>query len=83
GSAASRRAVRNAERVLRAHPPSLARLSVRDMAEFADEAAADRVDFTPALVRLRPAPRALLLGDLRDASALEELLRDAEPESAR
>lgn len=37
----------------------------------------DRVAFTPTLVRRSPPPRAWLLGDLRDHTALRSLLDDA------
>lgn len=82
-SVASRRALRNVERVLRDWAPGQVALAVRDVAQCPDEAAADQIDFTPALVRHRPGPRLVLLGDLREARALEELLHDAGVEPSR
>lgn len=75
-SAASRRAARNLERILADYDRSQITLKVFDMAkDRVDER--DRVAFTPTLVKRAPAPRAWLLGDLRDRNAVAAMLQGA------
>lgn len=71
-STASTRAQRNLLRVLDQYDGASVRIV--DVASDPDGAAADRVDFTPTLVRRAPLPRRWLIGDLRSIQPLEQLL---------
>lgn len=75
-SAASLRALRNLERFVRARTELRLRLRVWDLSRepLGDDAASDRVAFTPMLVKRNPPPRERLLGDLQNVDRLEELL---------
>lgn len=77
-SPASQRARRNLDRALARYDLSQLRLEVVDLSQpgaVADPE--DRVAFTPTLVKRSPGPRTWLLGDLRDARVLHQLLADA------
>lgn len=76
-SMASRRAVRNAQRAVERHRAGSVRLVVREVATHLDHAIQDRVDFTPTLIRTAPGPKVRVLGDLRNAAVLDEILTDA------
>lgn len=75
-SPASLRALRNLERFVRARPELRLTLRVWDLSRepLGDDAAEDRVAFTPMLVKRKPLPRERLLGDLQHVERLEELL---------
>lgn len=75
---ASRRALRNLESILRRYDRSRIALTICDLED--DPAAADdadRVVFTPTLIKRAPGGRAWLLGDLQDRGAVERMLSDA------
>lgn len=74
-SAASRLAKRTVERVLTEFDASQVRYSVHDLVQEPNAGAADRITFTPTLVRRYPAPRVWLLGGLRDPLIVSDLLR--------
>jgi CheY-like chemotaxis protein len=74
-SSASRLARRAVERVLAEFDASQVRYSVHDLVQEPDAGAADRVTFTPTLVRRYPAPRVWLLGGIRDPLIVSDLLR--------
>lgn len=77
-SASSRRAQRNLERVLAQYDIAAVAVTMIDLSQDADAVdPEDRVAFTPTLVRRSPQPRAWLLGDLRDLSAVRSLLEAA------
>lgn len=77
-SPASHRARRNLERVLAGYDRDKIAVRVVDLSEAGVEADPDdRIAFTPTLVKRSPAPRAWLLGDLRDLKTLKLLLDDA------
>lgn len=81
---ASRRALRNLEGVLRRYDRSRIALTVCDLEanpRAGDEA--DRVVFTPTLVKRGPTGTSWLLGDLQDRSAVESLLQDSGLERVR
>ena len=71
-SPASRLAERNARRILERHGAA-ATLEIRDVAEHAEEAEADRIRFVPTLVA-RCEPPVWLVGSLRDPKALLGIL---------
>jgi CheY-like chemotaxis protein len=69
------RAIRNAERLLLRYDRARVAFSVHDLAREVPEAAiADRVAFTPMLVKRRPRPRAWVLGPLDEPAAVAALL---------
>lgn len=74
GSIGSERAIRNVRRILGRYDEEEIAFEILDVAEAPDEAERDRIDFTPALVKRRPAPRAWLLGDFSDPAPLSVLL---------
>lgn len=77
-SPASQRARRNLERALKRYDVSHVRVDVVDLSQPDVRAdPEDRVAFTPTLVKRGPGPRTWLIGDLRDARALHQLLLDA------
>lgn len=74
-SLASRRAMSRVRRIVDTLGEGVVDLAVRDVGEDPDGAAADRIAFTPTLVRVHPLPRVRLIGDFDDgASLLRELL---------
>jgi DNA-binding NtrC family response regulator len=74
-SQASRLARRAVERVLADFDSSQVLYTVHDLVEEPNAGAADRITFTPTLVRRHPAPRVWLLGGIRDPLIVSDLLR--------
>ena len=73
-SEASRQARAAVEQVLAGFVPSQVSYTVHDLIEEPLAGAADRIAFTPTLVRRHPAPRVWLLGSLRDPQIVTDLL---------
>ena len=73
-SEASRQAQAAVEQVLAHYEPSQVRYTVHDLIEEPLAGVADRIAFTPTLVRRHPAPRVWLLGSLRDPQIVTDLL---------
>lgn len=82
-SPSSLRAVRNLQKLLAGYDQSRIQLTIADLSKAENLVAAgeDRVAFTPTLVRRHPGPRAWILGDLQNVSALTEMLGHAGVES--
>lgn len=78
-SLASLRAIRNLRLVLEDYDASRVRLRICDLTRDPLAGVDDRVSFTPMLVRRAPVPRESLLGDLRDAEGVHDLLRAGPP----
>jgi hypothetical protein len=76
-SPASVRAQRTMEQVLRSFSTDEVVYRVCDLSHEPHAGAADRVVFTPTLVRRSPGPRAWVLGNLENASIVTELLMAA------
>jgi DNA-binding response OmpR family regulator len=77
GSPSSLKAVRNLMSLLSHYDPLEVRLSVRDLSREAHEQAAeDRIAFTPTLVK-RNDPKVWVLGTLDDPTVIEDLLAHA------
>lgn len=74
-SPASVQARRNLERVLDGFDRSQIKYSVCDLGRDPMAGDADRVAFTPTLVKRYPEPRMWLLGNLREADLVADLLR--------
>ena len=74
-SPASIHAQRNLERLLAQVDASQVKLTVRDLVTDPQAGDADRIAFTPTLVKVYPEPRMWLLGNLRDTEILLDLLR--------
>jgi len=74
GSIASMRARRVVCRLVNKLGEERVRLAIRDVAEHPDAASEDRVKFTPTLLRIHPEPKVRLIGDLRDDTALRDML---------
>jgi two-component system response regulator GlrR len=74
-SPASIQARRNLERLLDGYAASQVKLSVCDLVREPLAGEADRVAFTPTLVKRYPEPRMWVLGNLRETALLEDLLR--------
>ena len=74
-SPASIQARRNLERLLEGYAASQVKLSVCDLGREPLAGEADRVAFTPTLVKRYPEPRMWVLGNLRETALLEDLLR--------
>jgi two-component system response regulator GlrR len=74
-SPASIQARRNLERVLEGFERSQVKYSVCDLGRDPLAGDADRVAFTPTLVKRYPEPRMWLLGNLREADIVADLLR--------
>jgi CheY-like chemotaxis protein len=74
-SAASRQARAAVERVLASFDASQVRYAVHDLLQEPLAGAADRITFTPTLVRRYPAPQVWLLGSIRDPLIVSDLLR--------
>jgi two-component system response regulator GlrR len=74
-SPASVQARRNLERLLGQFDPSQVKLTVRDLVDDPMAGDGDRIAFTPTLVKTFPEPKMWLLGNLRDAEILLDLLR--------
>ena len=74
-SPASIQARRNLERVLEGFDRAQVKYSVCDLGRDPMAGEADRVAFTPTLVKRYPEPRMWLLGNLREADLVADLLR--------
>lgn len=74
-SPASMQARRNLERLLGQVDTSQVKLTVCDLEANPTAGEADRIAFTPTLVKTYPEPRMWLLGNLRDTDILLDLLR--------
>jgi circadian clock protein KaiB len=70
----SLRAQANLSRVLAAVAPTDVRLSVCDLAREPERAERDNVLFSPTLVKVWPAPKMWILGDLSEPAVLSDLL---------
>lgn len=75
GSIASARAQRVLREVLAQYDERRIRLQITDMALHPDDAARDRVIYTPTLVKRAPAPVVWLLGDFSHRETLTDLLQ--------
>ena len=82
-SPASIEAQRNLDRLLQTVDPRRVRWSVVDLATDPWAGAADRVAFTPTLVRRHPGPPTWVLGNLRDRTIVANLLRTSGIDVAR
>jgi CheY-like chemotaxis protein len=71
------------ERVLRGYDSRHVRLTICDVAADPDQAARDRVVFTPSLVRRRPLPRLWVLGDLARQNVVADMLAASGVPAAR
>jgi two-component system response regulator GlrR len=74
-SPASLQARRNLERVLARFDTSQVKFSICDLGRDPLAGEGDRIAFTPTLVKRFPEPRMWVLGNLRDADVLADLLR--------
>ena len=74
-SPASVQARRNLERLLSQFDATQVKLTVKDLVTDPCAGDADRIAFTPTLVKTYPEPRMWLLGNLRDSDVLLDLLR--------
>jgi two-component system response regulator GlrR len=68
-------AQRTIERLLARYDPAQVKLSVRDLVREPLAGEADRIAFTPTLVKKFPEPKMWLVGNLRDPELLVDLLR--------
>lgn len=76
-SSASAEAVRNLQAFLADVDPAHVKCSIVDLVEQPLAGAADRIAFTPTLVKQHPGPRTWIVGTLPDPGILENLLRAA------
>lgn len=76
-SAASAEAVRNLQAFLSSVDPAHVKCSIVDLVEQPLAGDADRIAFTPTLVRQYPGPRTWIVGTLRDPAVLDNLFRAA------
>jgi DNA-binding NtrC family response regulator len=74
-SAASIQARRNLERLLQQFDSSQVKFTVCDLVRDPFAGEADRIAFTPTLVKRYPEPRMWVLGNLREPEILADLLR--------
>jgi hypothetical protein len=74
-SAASMQAKLNLERVLRHVDTAQIKVTICDLVRDPLAGDADRISFTPTLVKRYPEPRMWVLGNLRDPEVLTDLLR--------
>jgi hypothetical protein len=65
---------RNLEKLLARFNRSEIRVSICDLVKDPLAGEADRIAFTPTLVKRSPGPKVWVLGNLRDPEVLEELL---------
>jgi DNA-binding response OmpR family regulator len=74
-SLASVRAISRVRRIVASLGEGAVDLEIRDVDDDPEAAAADRIAFTPTLVRVHPSPRIRLIGDFEDGGVvLRELL---------
>ncbi|HEX2570797.1 MAG TPA: response regulator [Polyangia bacterium] len=77
-SAASRKAVRNMERLLEEYDRSQVQFQICDLARgWAETADEDHIVFTPTLVKRFPPPKVWLIGSLDNLEIVADLLLDA------
>jgi CheY-like chemotaxis protein len=76
-SAASAEAVRNLQTFLAAVDPAHVKCSIVDLVERPLAGDADRIAFTPTLVKQYPGPRTWIVGTLQDPGILDNLFRAA------
>ena len=76
-SAASLQARRNLERLLARFERSQVKVTICDLGQDPLAGEADRVAFTPTLVKRHPEPRMWVLGNLREADIVADMLRVA------
>jgi CheY-like chemotaxis protein len=76
-SAASLQARRNLERLLARFDTSQVQVTICDLGREPHAGEADRIAFTPTLVRRFPEPRMWVLGNLREAGVVADMLRVA------
>jgi DNA-binding response OmpR family regulator len=72
--ASSQKALRNVRRILEAYDPAQVALEVCDLSQDPLRGEADRIVFSPTLVKKRPAPPAWVMGDLSDPHVVADLL---------
>ena len=65
---------RNCEALLSRFDRRHVRFEICDVSQHPDRAEADRICFTPVLLKKLPLPRAYFVGDLSNTSALGDLL---------
>jgi DNA-binding response OmpR family regulator len=70
----SLRALRNVQQLLESIPEDHVALTVCDLAEEPERAERDRVIFSPTLVKVHPAPRMWVVGDLSERAVVLDLL---------
>ncbi len=73
-SPASFQAQRNLERILDRYDPSQVSVTICDLMADPPSGEQDRIAFTPTLVKRSPEPRIWVLGDLRNAGIVDDLL---------
>lgn len=76
-SAASLQARRNLDRLLSRFDTSQINVTICDLGREPNAGEADRIAFTPTLVRRYPEPRMWVLGNLRDTDVVADMLRVA------
>jgi CheY-like chemotaxis protein len=76
-SAASIQAWQDLERLLAEIATDRVRCTVIDLCQNPSAGEADRIAFTPTLVKRRPGPRTWVLGDLRNRAIMTDLLRSS------
>jgi DNA-binding response OmpR family regulator len=79
GSAASARARRTMDTILRESAAGSIRYTVCDVAAEPEKAEQDHIVFAPTLVKRSPGPRTWVLGDLADAAVVKDLLKMCGP----
>jgi hypothetical protein len=67
-------ATRNCEALLSRFDQRHVRLEICDVSKHPDRAETDGICFTPVLLKTNPLPRAYVIGDLSNATALVDLL---------
>jgi len=65
---------RNCEALLSRFDQRRVRFEICDVSQHPDRAETDRICFTPVLLKKLPLPRAYVVGDLSNTSALVDLL---------
>jgi DNA-binding response OmpR family regulator len=72
--ASSQKALRNVRRILQDYDPTQVELEVCDLSKDPLRGEADRIVFSPTLVKVIPEPRAWVMGDLSDPEVVVDLL---------
>jgi hypothetical protein len=76
-SPSSLKALRTMERLLAGVDRERVRFTVRNLSREPDAGEADRIAFTPTLVKQAPEPRTWIRGDLQGGEVVVDLLRYA------